>query len=109
MIPLANSEKILLDFGSAAIIAFTAAYPNARILGCYFHLKQSIPRKVNKIGMKSDSKSDDNLRIAVRCLPVLVMVPSTVVVEAFWVLASDVKSTRKLYSSKSFVTDKKTT
>ena len=35
MILLANSEKILLDFESAAINAFTTAYPNARILGCY--------------------------------------------------------------------------
>ena len=96
MIPLANSEKILLDFGSAASIAFTAAYPNARILGCYFHLKQSILRKVNKIGMKSDSESDDNLRIAVRCLPVLVMVPSTVVVEAFWVLADYMSEHEKM-------------
>ena len=56
MIPLANPEKILLDFESAAINVFTAAYPNARILGCYFHLTQSILRKVNKIGMKSGTK-----------------------------------------------------
>ena len=87
MIPLANPEKILLDFGNAAINAFTAAYPNARILGCYFHLTQSILRKVNNIGMKSDYESDDNLRIAVRCLPALAMVPSTDVAEAFWILA----------------------
>ena len=50
MIPLANPEEILLDFESSAIKAFTAAYPNAKILGCYFHLTQSILRKVNEIG-----------------------------------------------------------
>ena len=87
MIALANSEKILLDFESGAINAFTAAYPNVRILGCYFHLTQSILRKVDEIGMKSDYESDDNLRIAVRCLPALAMVPSTDVGEAFWILA----------------------
>ena len=87
MIPLANPEKILLNFESAAMNAFTAAYPNARILGCYFHLTQSILRKVNEIGMKSDYKSDENLRIAVRSLPALAMVPSTDVAEAFWMLA----------------------
>ena len=37
--------------------------------------------------MKSDYESDDNLRIAVRCLPALAMVPSTDVAEAFWILA----------------------
>ena len=83
MIPLANLEKILLDFESAATNAFAAAYPCARILGYYFHLTQSIFRKVNDIGMKSDYESDDNLRIAVRCLPTLTMVPSTDVAEAF--------------------------
>ena len=67
MIPLANPEKILLSLKSAAINAFTAPYPNARILGYYFHLTHSILRKVNKIGMKSDYESDDNLQIAVRC------------------------------------------
>ena len=87
LIPLANPEKILLDFEKAAINAFTAAYPNTRILGCYFHLTQSILRKVSDIGMKSDYESDDNLRIAVRCLPALAMVPSTDVAEAFWILA----------------------
>ena len=48
-----------------------------RILGCYFHLTQSIFRKVNEIGMNSDDESDYNLRIAVRCLPALAMVPSS--------------------------------
>ena len=87
MIPLANTEKTLLDFESAAINAFTAAYPNARILGCYFHLMQSILRKVNEISMKSDYKSDDNLQTAVCCLLALAMVLSTDIAEAFWILA----------------------
>ena len=56
---------------------------NARILGCYFHLTKSILRKVNKIGMKSDYESDDNLRIAVRCLSAIAMVPLIEVAEAF--------------------------
>ena len=87
LIPLANPEKILLDFEKAATNEFTAAYPIARILGCYFHLTQSILRKVSDIGMKSDYESDDNLRIAVRCLPAIAMVLSTDVAEAFWILA----------------------
>ena len=83
MIPLSNSEKILFNFKSAAINAFAAACPNARILGCYFHLTQSILRKVNEIGVKSDNESDDNLGIAVRCLFALTTVPSTDAAEAF--------------------------
>ena len=45
MILLANPEKILLDFESATINAFTAAFPDARPLGCYFHLTQSYSQK----------------------------------------------------------------
>ena len=67
MKPLANPEKILLNFKGAAINAFRAAYLNTTILACYFHLTQSILKKSNKIGVKSDYESDDNLRIAVRC------------------------------------------
>ena len=93
---MANPEKIPLDFESATINAFTAAFPDARPLGCYFHLTQSILRKVNEIGIKSDYKSDDSLRIAVRCLPALAMVPSTDVAEAFWTPADDMPEHEKM-------------
>ena len=89
MSPLANPAKILLDFESAGINAFRSVYLNATIMGCYFHLTQSILRKVNEIGMKSDYESDDNLRIDVRYLPALAMVPLTDVAEAFWILAGN--------------------
>ena len=46
MIPLANPEKILLNFESVAINAFTAAYLNAKILSCYSYLTQNILIKV---------------------------------------------------------------
>ena len=37
--------------------------------------------------MKSDCESNDNLRIAVRYLPALAVVPSTDVAKVFWILA----------------------
>ena len=46
LIPLAAPRTILLDFERAAMNAFEAAFPNATITGCYFHLCQSIVRKV---------------------------------------------------------------
>jgi len=51
MIILGSPEGILLDFESAAINAFRSAFPNATVTGCYFHLTQSVMRKVNEIGM----------------------------------------------------------
>ena len=54
-------SRILLDFESAAINAFRPAFPSATATGCYFHLTQSIMRKVNEIGMKEDHESNDSL------------------------------------------------
>lgn len=87
LVPLAAPTKILVDFEKAAINAFEAAYPNARVTGCYFHLTQSVIRKVNEIGMKIDYENDDAIRGSVRCLAALAFVPPADVVEAFELLA----------------------
>ena len=46
--------------------------------------------------MKSDYESDHNLRIAVRCLLALSIVPSTGVAEAFWILADNMPEHEKM-------------
>lgn len=87
LVPLAAPKKILVDFEKAAMNAFEAAYPNAAVTGCYFHLTQSVIRKVNEIGMKLAYENDDAIRGSVRCLSALAFVPTTDVVEAFELLA----------------------
>ena len=84
MIPTAAPEPIglLLDFENSAVRAFHTASPTATV-SCYFHFTQSVIRKVNEIGMKSDYESNDESRTAVRCLPALAMVPSSDVAESF--------------------------
>jgi len=72
---LASPERILQDFETAATHAFRSAFPNATVLGSYFHLTQSVMQKVNEIGMKQDYEMNDILRLALRCLPALAMVP----------------------------------
>jgi len=80
---LSSTEGMLLDFESAAINAFRSTFPSATVTGCYFHLTQSVMRKVNEIGMKEDNKKKDSLRLPLRCLPTLAMVPSSDVAEVF--------------------------
>jgi hypothetical protein len=67
--------------------SFDAAYPDTTITGCYFHLCQSVIRKVNEVGLKTVYESDDAVRGYVRCLPALAFVPVDDVVEAFDLLA----------------------
>jgi hypothetical protein len=87
LIPQAAPERIILDFESAARTAFSQAYPNAAALGCYLHLCQSVLRKSQEIGMKMDYETNDDLRVAVRSLSSLAMIPADDVAEAFDLLA----------------------
>lgn len=86
LIPLAAPKKILVDFERATINAFADAYPSAVVTGCYFHLSQSVLRKVNEVGLKTIYESNDEVRGFVRCLPALAFVPAADVVEAFELL-----------------------
>jgi hypothetical protein len=81
--PTASPRRILVDFESAAMNAFREAFPDAEVSGCYFHLCQSINRKVNDCGLKADYESDDEIRGFVRCLAALSHVPESDVIDAF--------------------------
>ena len=86
-IPTADPTCILLDFEMAAMSTFNEFFPDANIKGCFFHLSQSVIRKANQLGMKSDIESNIDFSTAVLCLPALSYVPSDCVVEAFELLA----------------------
>lgn len=86
LIPLAAPRKILVDFERAAINSFQNAFPHAVVTGCYFHLTQSVLRKVNEIGLKSKYEDDIEVRCYIRCLPALAFVPTDDVIEAFEIL-----------------------
>lgn len=87
LVPLAYPKKILVDFERAAMNAFSLAYPDATVTGCYFHLCQSITKKVNEIGLKTEYENNNEVRGYVRCLPALAFVPPEDVLEAFELLA----------------------
>lgn len=89
LIPTANPHTILVDFEKAAMNAFNEAYPTSTVTGCYFHLCQTVLRKVNEIGMKVQYESDDVVRGYVRCLSALAFVPLDDLEEAFDLLADD--------------------
>ena len=63
--------------------AFSGAYPDATVTGCYFHLCQNVTRKVNEIRLKTEYETNDEIR----CLPALAFVPLDDVEEAFELLA----------------------
>lgn len=86
LIPEAQPRKILLDFETASMAAFAAAFPEAIITGCYFHLCQSVIRKVQQLGMKEDYDTNDVFRESIRSLAALAFVPALEVAAAFDIL-----------------------
>lgn len=96
LIPAAAPRRILIDFESAAMNAFREAYSTAEITGCYFHLCQSVVRKVQEAGLKQEYESDDEVRGFVRCLPALSHVPVTDVSDAFDMLVEQMPANEKI-------------
>ena len=87
LIPTAAPSVILTDFEIAAMTAFKASFPLARITGCYFHLFRSVIRKVHEVGLKKLYESNDAVREAIRCLSAISHVPTEDVGESFVILA----------------------
>jgi len=69
------------------------AVSDATVTGCYFHVCQSVIRKVNEIGLKTEYETNDEVRSYVRCLPSLAFVPPDDVEEAFELLAESQPTT----------------
>ncbi|CAN7943820.1 unnamed protein product, partial [Ixodes hexagonus] len=71
------------DFESAAIIASSNIFPQARVQGCFFHLCQAVYRKVCKLGFQTHYGSDEDFAVLVRMLPALAFLAPAEVPEAF--------------------------
>ena len=83
IIPAADPIKITVDFEMAAMNAFRAKFPHADVTGCFFHLSQSVIRKVSELGLKRAYETDQEFSMLVRCLPALAFVPPEEVPERF--------------------------
>lgn len=89
LMPQASPEVILTDFEMAAMNALRDAYPRARVTGCYFHLTQSVIRKVQELGLKRAYETEVTLCEFIRCLSALAFVPEEDVPNAFDELVDD--------------------
>ena len=64
--------------------------------GCYFHLSQSILRKINEIGLKVEYETNDAVRGSIRCLAALAHVPVDDVADAINHLAESMPATEHM-------------
>lgn len=88
LIPNFTPAKILVDFEKACINAAAMSFPGVTIKGCYFHLTQSLIRKINSEGLKLEYESNIDSRLALKSLTALAFVPTNDVKRVFHTLAT---------------------
>ena len=90
LIPNANPERIMMDFEKSAVNAFSTTFPTAQITGCYFHLCQSILRKINEVGLKKAYTTTPELALALKMVPATAFLPVEQVEDGFNLVMEEV-------------------
>lgn len=67
--------SMTLEFEDAAILALTDLFPDTRIYGCNFHWNQYLWRKVQEIGLVTDYKNSEEVRLLMRMCSALAHLP----------------------------------
>ena len=81
--PALRPATVTMDFEKAAINAFHESFPDAAVNDCFYHLSQSVYRKVQTSGLQERYALHEAFSLAVRLLPALAFVPPEHVVHAF--------------------------
>jgi len=72
----------MADFEEASVAGFQHVYPNAGIVGCWFHYAQAIIKCTNKIGLREAYGSDADVQNVVQCLMSLPLLPPEEIMSA---------------------------
>lgn len=80
-----SPTKIMTDFELAIINASISTFPSASVSCCFFHLCQSLYKKVQSLGLQAEynDPKDDTLNVYVRMLMAIAFVPTAEVVRVF--------------------------
>ncbi|XP_018497233.1 uncharacterized protein LOC108865065 [Galendromus occidentalis] len=72
--PSLNPASIAMDFEMAVINAFIAAFPNAEIHGCLFHLVKNVKKKLSSLNLLQRYNADSNFSLWSRMIPAMAFV-----------------------------------
>ncbi|CAI6355960.1 unnamed protein product [Macrosiphum euphorbiae] len=65
----------MVDFGKAAINAIQSVFTNTSVCGCFFHLSQSIWRRLKNLGFQKRYMEDSEFALQIRMMAALSFVP----------------------------------
>ena len=77
-----NPRTWIIDFEKGAVNAIEKYRPNVTI-GCYFHLQQSVYKKVVELGCKSSYENDKQFAHSIKCISALAFLPVDEVEEGY--------------------------
>ena len=81
--PSVNLLSIMNDFAKACQNAIEASFPDAELVGCLFHLRQCLWKKVQDLQLPEKYLDDENFRMNVKMLLALSFVHVDDVINAF--------------------------
>jgi hypothetical protein len=81
--PSLTPISILIDFEQGSMNALSTVFPNATVLGCLFHLGQSLWRRIQNEGLSNLYRDDENIKLYSKMLIALSFVPPEDVGSAF--------------------------
>lgn len=79
-------ESITFDFEKAALNAAKLAFPNVLVHGCFFHLRQSIYRKIQALGLQTKYGTNKKFNHHIKMITCLAFVPIEDMVAAYQAL-----------------------
>eukprot|EP00057_Strongylocentrotus_purpuratus_P029385 XP_011683859.1 PREDICTED: uncharacterized protein LOC100890943 [Strongylocentrotus purpuratus] len=79
-------EEIMVDFEAALWKVLPRIFPQARLVGCNFHWKQAVFRRVQAVGLTAAYTTDDATRTLLQKVMALPFLPLNEVVPAFQLL-----------------------
>ena len=75
--PNSQPRYLFVDFEQAAINSFNLIWPITQVKACFFHLSQSVYRKLQSLGLQSEYHNDPDFELTMRMLPALAFVQQT--------------------------------
>lgn len=81
--PGIQPRQIMTDFEQSAIQAFQIEFPGILNTGCFFHLYQSVWRKVQDAGLKQKYQNDHEFARWIRMILAIAFIPLAGVIVAF--------------------------
>lgn len=76
-------SMIQIDFEHAAMVAIQRVFPDAVVTGCYFHLGQSVWRRIASLGLKEAYTTNPVIRKYTRILLALAFLPPREIANGF--------------------------